>query len=190
MALLLQLLEQLPHALAQLLLLGELLDARLQLVVRLPLRHLRLVLLVERLGLVVGLVGNGVHVVALQPLLQRLSLALRLVLEQPAADQLVEQAAPLIIEVGQGLHFGLAKLGTHFAVALQVAVGDGLAVHLRHFGRRVDGNAGLAGRRSAACLAGDEGECAEQDGVQSAALHASLRIRRTAHPRRRPRIRQ
>src|SRR5436190_10097490 len=184
----LQLLEDLSHVVAELLLADGLLDARLEVVEGLALRDLRLVLLVEGLRLGVGGLGNRVHVVGLQPLLERLALGLCLLLEQAAADQLIEQVPPLVVEVGQRLHFRLPDLWADLLVRLQIAVGAALSVHLCDPRRRVES----AGRRCRppACLAGDEGGGTGAQHVQTTALHDSLQTRRTADPKRAGRLRQ
>src|SRR5437660_4579107 len=81
--LLAQLIEHLAHVLAPLLLLDHALAPRLEVLAGLPLRHLALVLLVERLDLVVARVGDAVHVPGLDPLIERLAFTLSLALRQP-----------------------------------------------------------------------------------------------------------
>src|SRR3984893_4337430 len=190
MVLRLEIFEHLAHALAELLLPDALLDPGLQLVERLTRRNLRFVLFVERLRLGVGGFGNRAHVVRLDPLLERLALGLGFLLQELAADQLIEEAAPLVVQIGERLHLRLAQLGPDLLVVLQIPVTNCLSIDFRDLGGRVQPDAPLRGGRLPACLAGDERRGTQGQGVQRTALHDTLQTRRTADPKRARRPRQ
>src|SRR5438067_8891734 len=163
--LLLQLVQVSGQLFPAFLLLHELHEPVVDLLVGLS-AHFALVLLVELLELRLGRRGERLEEVCLVPLVDRLPLGLRLLLQQPLGDHLVDGAAARVVEIGERLDLGLLELSARLLVHL--GIGDRLPVDGSHlFGRldadgvlvrRVPRGPGLAGRDSENAEEGDPSE--------------------------------